>query len=44
VDYLCAVAKVENAASQKVMARLGMRYVGVQTHYGMDCAFYEKTK
>lgn len=44
VDYLCAVAKPGNLASQKVMQRLGMRYVGVQTHYDQPCAYYEKTK
>jgi RimJ/RimL family protein N-acetyltransferase len=44
VDYLCAVANSDNIASQKVMQRLGMHYVGIQTHYGMPCVYYEKHK
>lgn len=44
VDYICAVADPENIASQEVMQRLGMTYVGVQTHYDVDCAYYEKTR
>lgn len=44
VDYLCAVANPENMASQKVMQRLGMTYVGVQTHYDEPCAYYEMHK
>ena len=44
VDYLCAVTNPENLASQKVMQRLGMRYVGIQTHYDLPCVYYEKYK
>ena len=44
VDYLCAVANSENTASQNVMRRLGMRYVGVQTHYDEECAYFEINK
>lgn len=44
VDYLCAVANPENIASQKVMQRLGMHDVGVQTHYDEPCAYYELYK
>jgi RimJ/RimL family protein N-acetyltransferase len=44
VDYLCAVANPENIASQKVMQRLGMSYVGIQTHYEVPCVYYEKHK
>lgn len=44
VDYLCAVTNPENIASQKVMQRLGMRYVGIQTHYEVPCVYYEKYK
>lgn len=44
VDYICAVASPENTASQNVMKRLGMRYVGVQTHYDEPCAYYEIRK
>ena len=42
VDYLCAVADLDNTPSQKVMQRLGMSYVGVQTHYDVPCVVYEK--
>lgn len=41
VDYICAVASPENIASQNVMKRLGMSYVGVQTHYDEPCAYFE---
>ena len=44
VDYLCAVTAPENVASQKVMERLGMTYVGVQTHYDTACVYFEKRK
>lgn len=40
-DYICAVANPDNIASQNVMKRLGMRYVGVQTHYDEPCAYFE---
>ena len=36
-----AVANPENSASIRVMERLGMRYLGVQTHYSQPCAVYE---
>lgn len=42
VDYVCAVADPENTASTKVMERLGMTYAGIQTHYDVPCATYEK--
>ena len=42
VDYLCAVADLDNTPSQKVMQRLGMSYVGVQTHYDIPSVVYEK--
>lgn len=44
VDYICAVADPKNIASQQVMQRLGMTYVGIQTHYDVPCAYYEKSK
>lgn len=44
VDYICSVADPDNEASQKVMKRLGMQYVGVQTHYDVPCAYYEIEK
>lgn len=42
VDYVCAVADPKNTASHRVMQRLGMHYVGIQTHYGVPCVCYEK--
>lgn len=44
VDYLCAVTNPDNLASQKVMQRLGMHYVGIQTHYDEPCVYYEMHK
>ena len=44
VDYLCAVTNPDNLASQKVMQRLGMHYVGIQTHYDEPCVYYEMRK
>ncbi|MDO6589104.1 N-acetyltransferase [Loktanella sp. D2R18] len=44
VPYICAVAIPENAASQRVMKRLGMRYVNIQVHYDEICAYYEIAK
>ncbi|HAT30541.1 MAG TPA: N-acetyltransferase [Janthinobacterium sp.] len=39
-DEVCAVADPDNAASITVMRRLGMRYVGIETHYERPCATY----
>ena len=44
VDYVCAVANPANTASQNVMKRLGMHYVGVKTYYDEPCAYYERHK
>ena len=41
---LTAVTHPENRASARVMQRLGMTYIGIQTHYGMPCVFYEIRK
>ena len=43
-DYICAVAEQANTASQRVMERLGMTYVGIQTHYNTACTVYETYK
>lgn len=43
-DYLVAVADPDNEASQRVMQRLGMRYVGIEEHYDVPCAVYELHK
>lgn len=42
--YLVAVADPPNIASQKVMQRLGMSHVGIQTHYDVPCVVYEMRK
>lgn len=39
--YLVAVTDPENVASQRVMQRLGMRYVGIEKHYDEQCVVYE---
>jgi RimJ/RimL family protein N-acetyltransferase len=41
VDVVLAVAHPDNAASIKVMQRLGMQYVGIETHYDMPCVVYQ---
>jgi RimJ/RimL family protein N-acetyltransferase len=39
-DLVIAVAHPENAASIKVMQRIGMTYRGTETHYGMQLPTY----
>lgn len=39
--YLVAVADPENAASQRVMQRLGMTYKANEQHYDVPCVVYE---
>ena len=39
--YLTAVTAPDNKASARVMERLGMRYIGIQTHYDEPCVTYE---
>lgn len=41
VSKLMSVAHPENVGSTRVMERLGMTYVGIQTHYDVPCATYE---
>lgn len=41
---LCSVCHPENAASARVMQRLGMRYKGDETHYDMLTSRYEITR
>ncbi|WP_108816542.1 GNAT family N-acetyltransferase [Loktanella sp. Alg231-35] len=38
---LVAVTDPENKASARVMERLGMTYIGIQTHYDVPCVTYE---
>ncbi|KMK68404.1 GNAT family N-acetyltransferase [Puniceibacterium sp. IMCC21224] len=40
--YLMAVAHPENLASHRVMQRLGMTCLGIQTHYDQPCTVYER--
>lgn len=42
--YLTAVTDPENTASARVMERLGMSYIGIQTHYDVPCVTYEIRK
>jgi RimJ/RimL family protein N-acetyltransferase len=43
LDRIVAVATPENAASRRVMDKLGMRYEGIKNRYGHDCAYYSLT-
>lgn len=38
--FVVAVAHPDNAASIKVMTRLGMRYTGMEKHYDLDSVVY----
>ena len=38
---VCAIRHPDNLASQKVMERLGMRYLGLQTWHGDEVAVHE---
>lgn len=40
LDRIVAVALVENAASRRIMEKLGMQYEKTEEHYGEHCAFY----
>lgn len=44
VTYLCAVAALENRASQRVMQRLGMTDAGQRTYYDAPCVYFEKRR
>ncbi len=44
LDRIVAVAVPENAASQRVMEKAGMRYVKLAHYYGVDVAYYEITR
>lgn len=43
-ERLKAVTLPENIASQKVMQRLGMTYIGEELHYDLNCTTYEIRK
>jgi len=44
LERIVAVAVLENAASRRVMEKLGMTYEKTEEHYGEDCAFYAISK
>lgn len=44
LDRIVAVAVVENAASRRIMEKLGMKYEKTEEHYGENCAFYAVSK
>ncbi|HMA01056.1 MAG TPA: GNAT family N-acetyltransferase [Gemmatimonadaceae bacterium] len=43
LDRIVAVASAENAASRRVMDKLGMRYEGMRPVYGQDSVYYSLT-
>ncbi len=43
LERIVAVASPENAASRRVMDKLGMTYEGLRFRYGTDCAYYSIT-
>ncbi|MGQ0540612.1 MAG: GNAT family N-acetyltransferase [Blastocatellia bacterium] len=40
LERIVAVADIDNAASRRIMEKLGMKYEKTEYHYGADCAFY----
>jgi RimJ/RimL family protein N-acetyltransferase len=44
LDPIVAVAAPENAASRRVLEKLGLEYRGLCFHYGQDLAFYELSR
>jgi [ribosomal protein S5]-alanine N-acetyltransferase len=44
LDRIVAVAVTENAASRRIMEKLGMKYEKTEVHYGEECAFYGISK
>ena len=40
LDRIVAVTDVDNAASRRVLEKLGMKYEKTEVHYDTDCAFY----
>jgi RimJ/RimL family protein N-acetyltransferase len=44
LERIVAVASPENAASRRVMEKLGMRYEGTARHYNTDCVLYAITR
>jgi ribosomal-protein-alanine N-acetyltransferase len=44
LERIVAVAYAENAASRRVMDKLGMRFEGVRYIYGTDSVYYSLTR
>jgi RimJ/RimL family protein N-acetyltransferase len=43
-DPIVAVAAQENAASRRVLEKLGLGYRGLRFHYGLELPFYELSR
>jgi ribosomal-protein-alanine N-acetyltransferase len=44
LERIVAVADQDNIGSWKIMEKLGMKFEGMQEHYGMNCKFYAISK
>lgn len=44
IERIVAVADKENTGSWRIMEKCGMRFEGIQTHYGMPVVFYAISK
>ena len=44
LERIVAVASPENTGSWRIMEKCGMRYEKTETHYGMECVFYQISK
>ena len=44
LEKIVAVAQPENVGSWRIMEKLGMRFEGIEDHYGMECKLYSITK
>lgn len=44
IERIVAVASPENTGSWRIMEKCGMRYEKTETHYGMECVFYQISK
>jgi len=44
LDRIIALSRPDNAASRKVIEKIGMRYMGEAKYWGITCARYEITR
>lgn len=44
LERIVAIAQPENTGSWRIMEKLGMRFEGIETHYGLECRLYSITK